>query len=130
MAKSSLKFNATDLNNLLARMNRDGNFPLSVLTDSQGFSIASASNKEMDSEKEAAVIAVIQKSTLQVSRQLGMSATQEIMIHDTEGHCLICRPFDVGGYNMILGLMLDSQQQPYRRLVKQIIREINEIWTV
>jgi predicted regulator of Ras-like GTPase activity (Roadblock/LC7/MglB family) len=128
MTKTVVKYNVSDLNNLLAKMNEEGSFLLSVLTDSQGFSIAFAATEELDPDKEAAVIAVIQKMTIQVSKQLGMAATQEIMIHDTEGHCLVCRPFEVAGYNLILGTMLNSRQQSYRRLTSRVIADICRVW--
>jgi hypothetical protein len=122
------KPSVSDLNNLLGKMNYDGGFLLSVLTDSQGFSIAFAANQPMDHEKESAVIAVIQKMTVQVSKSLGMAATEEISIMDSDGHCLICRPFTVGGYNMILGTMLANRQQPYRRLTNTMINKIYQVW--
>lgn len=129
MTKSNVKYNVSDLNTLLAGMNKEGGFILSVLTDSQGFSIAFAANHVLDPDKEAAVIAVIQKTTIQVSKQLGMSATEEVMIHDTDGNCLICRPFEVGGYNLILGIMLNGRNQSYRRLTKRVMMDISQIWS-
>lgn len=128
MTKSTTKTSVSDLNNLLAKMNADGGFLLSVLTDSQGFSIAFAADQPMDHEKESAVIAVIQKMTVQVSKSLGMSATEEISIMDADGHCLICRPFTVSGYHMILGTMLANRQQPYRRLTNTMISQISRVW--
>jgi predicted regulator of Ras-like GTPase activity (Roadblock/LC7/MglB family) len=129
MNKNPAKFRVSDLNRLLTQMNTEGGFHLSVLTDLQGFSIAFAANEKLDPDKQAAVIALIQKMTVQVSKQLGMGLTEEIMIHDTDGHCLVCRPFAVSGYSLILGIMLNSRQQPYRRLTNRAIQDICQVWS-
>ncbi len=126
MTKTNIKHNVADLNRLLESMNHEGDFMLSVLTDVQGLPIAFSADKHMDADKQAAVVAMLQKSTLQSSRQLGMSSTEEIMINDTEGHCLVCRSFEAGEYNMLLGVMLKNRTQPYRRLTKQLITKISQ----
>jgi predicted regulator of Ras-like GTPase activity (Roadblock/LC7/MglB family) len=120
---------SAQLNNLLNQINTEGGFPISVLTDYQGLAIAWAASNGMDPERQSAVVAFIQKAAAQVSKQLGMAAADEISFYDTNGQHLVCRPFQVESYGMILAVVVPDRGHPYRRATNQAVREIRRIWT-
>lgn len=118
----------TELMNVLQHLNREGNFSTSILTDSQGLSIASAHAQGLDPEKQAAIVAVVQKSANQAGRQLGMPITSEISLHTTDGQRLISRAFQAGKYELILSITVPAHQKTYRRLTNRAIADIRRIW--
>lgn len=120
---------ALEINKLLSTMNTDGGFAISILTDAQGLPIASAASAGIDPDRQAAVVAFMQKAALQVSKQLGMGATDEISLYDSEGQRLVCRPFTVCGYELVLATMVGSSQKSYRRITNSAISEIGHIWS-
>lgn len=121
---------ATQLNQLLSSMNEEAKFPISVLTDQQGLVIASAANDGIDAERQSAVVAFIQKAATHVSRQLGMAKTDEISLFDTNGQRLICRPFNVNGFEMILATIVPDRDHSYRRATNHAVGEIRRIWKI
>lgn len=122
------KTGSTELARLLANMNEEGGYPLSVLTDRQGFPIASAATPGQDPETQSAVVALIQKTATQVRTQLGMAQTDEISLFDTEGRRLICRPFNANGHDMILAVSVPNKHQNYRRLTNKTVNAIRRQW--
>jgi predicted regulator of Ras-like GTPase activity (Roadblock/LC7/MglB family) len=118
----------TELIRVLQRLNQDGNFFTSILTDSQGLSIASAHAQGLDPEKQAAIVAVVQKSANQAGKQLGMPVTDEIALQTTDGQRLISRAFQAGKYDLILSITVPPHQKSYRRLTNRAISDIRRIW--
>jgi len=125
---SNSQASSTNLSQLLATMNEKGRFPISVLTDRQGFPIASAASSGQDPDTQSAVVALVQKTASQASNQLGMSATDEISLYDTEGRRLVCRPFNANGHDMILAVLIPKRNQSYRRLTNQTVNAIRKSW--
>jgi predicted regulator of Ras-like GTPase activity (Roadblock/LC7/MglB family) len=119
---------STQLTNLLTQINAEGEFPISVLTDFQGLAIAWAASNGMDPERQSAVVAFIQKAAIQVSKQLGMAETEEISFYDTNGQHLVCRPFQVDEYGLILAVIVPDRGHSYRRATNHAVREIRRIW--
>lgn len=119
---------STQLNSLLTQINTEGQFPISVLTDFQGLAIAWAASTKMDPERQSAVVAFIQKAAVQVSRQLGMADTDEISFYDINGQHLVCRPFRVDQYGLILAVIVPNRDHSYRRATNRAVREIRQIW--
>ncbi len=119
---------STQLNNLLTQINSEGEFPISVLTDYQGLAIAWAASTGMDPERQSAVVAFIQKAAVQVSKQLGMAETDEISFYDINGQHLVCRPFQVDQYGLILAIVVPSRGHSYRRATNRAVMEIRRIW--
>lgn len=115
------------INNLLVEMNRDGDFPVSVLADSQGLPISWAAKDEIDPERQSAVVAMIQRAALQAGRQLGMQAADEVTFSDSNGQGLICRLFEVDGHPMILAVVLPDRDHAYRRATSHALSEIRRI---
>ncbi len=125
---SNTKSGSVELSRLLADMNEKGNFPISVLTDRQGFPIASAASAGQNPDTQSAVVALVQKTASQVSQQLGMASTDEISLYDTEGNRLVCRPFNANGHDMILAVLVPNKGQTYRRLTNQTVSAIRKSW--
>ena len=119
---------SAQLNSLLTQINSEGQFPISVLTDFQGLAIAWAASTKMDPERQSAVVAFIQKAAVQVSRQLGMADTDEISFYDINGQHLVCRPFQVDQYGLILAVIVPNRDHSYRRATNRAVREIRQIW--
>jgi predicted regulator of Ras-like GTPase activity (Roadblock/LC7/MglB family) len=119
---------STELNSLLQEINAEGEFPISVLTDPQGLSIAWAASNGMDPERQSAVVAFIQKAAVQVGTQLGMGETDEISFYDVNGQHLVCRPFQVNQDHLILAVIVPGRDHSYRRATNHAMREIRRIW--
>ena len=119
---------SAQLNSLLTQINSEGQFPISVLTDFQGLAIAWAASTKMNPERQSAVVAFIQKAAVQVSRQLGMADTDEISFYDINGQHLVCRPFQVDQYGLILAVIVPNRDHSYRRATNRAVREIRQIW--
>ncbi len=122
------KSGSTELSEILAEMNKQGNFPISVLTDQQGFPIASAADPGQNPDTQSAVVAMVQKTASQVSTKLGMSQTDEISVYDTQGRRLVCRPFSANQHEMILAVLVTDRNQSYRRLTTQAVNAICKVW--
>jgi|SRR5271157_2565023 len=119
---------SVQLNSLLARLNDEGGFPISVLADSQGLTIAWSATHGLDPERQSAAVAFMQKSVLQVSKQLGMAEADEISFSDTNGQHLVCRLFHVNNYRLILAVLVPERDRSYRRATNQAVNEIHKIW--
>ncbi len=117
---------------VLSEMNELGGFSLSVLTDLQGFPIASAASAGQAPDAQAAVVALVQKTAAQVRDRLGMAAADEVTLFDSAGRRLVCRPFSVGDYGLILAVMIPDRRKRYRLLTNRAIRalhaELQSIW--
>lgn len=119
---------STGLAKVLAEMNEKGGFPIAVVTDRHGFPIASAAGPGEDPDIQSAVVALVQKTAIQASHQLGMAQTDEISLYDTEGRRLVCRPFSVKDHSMILAVLIPDRNQSYRRLTNQAVSAIQRQW--
>ncbi len=125
---STTKSGSAEITNLLTIMNDEGGFPVSVLTNRQGFSIASAVAFDQDPEKHSAVVALVQKTALQVREQLEMAMTDEISMFDTDGQRLVCRPFETNGHDLILAVIIPDKNKSYRRLANKTVNAIRRLW--
>ena len=128
MASQNAKSGSTELARVLAEMNSKGNFPIAVITDRHGFPIASAAAPDQDPNIQSAVVALVQKTAIQASNQLGMSQTDEISLYDTEGRRLVCRPFSANGHNLILAVLIPDKKLSYRRLTNEAVHSIKQQW--
>ncbi len=115
------------LNILLAEMNMAQGFPISVLTDAQGLTVAWSAQKGMDPDRQSAVVAFAQKMAIQVGRQLGMAEADEVSFYDANGQRLVCRPFSVDGHELILAVIVAERSQSYRRVTNHAVTEISRI---
>lgn len=118
------------LEQVLMVLNQQGGFTLSVLTDLQGFAIASSAAPGERTEVQAAAVALVQKTAAQARDQLGMSSTDEISVFDQEGRRLVCRPFGADDRRLILAVMVPHRHQRYRRLTNEALRTVRDILRV
>jgi hypothetical protein len=116
------------MNNLLARMNAEGGFPISVLSDAQGLTIAFAAAPEHDPERQSAAVAYMQRAAALVGRQLGMDEPEEISFYDSSGLHLVCRPFNMEEYRLILAVLVPGRGRAYRRATNVAMQEVRRIW--
>lgn len=128
MAENLPKSGSTELAQILARMNEQGGFPIAIVTDRHGFPIAAAAAAGQNPETQSAVVALVQKTALQVQNQLGMARTDEISLFDTAGRRLVCRPFNANGHEMILAVLVPDKHQSYRRLTNTAVNAIRRQW--
>jgi predicted regulator of Ras-like GTPase activity (Roadblock/LC7/MglB family) len=121
---------ATDtLTQILLDMNSDGGFLTAVLTDSNGLPIVFAAQGGFDPERQSATVAMIKKTINLNGRRMGIAQAEEISIVDNDGHLLICRTFSAGSHELILAVLINNRQQPYRRITTRAISEISRVWT-
>lgn len=118
--------NSTEMSRILAETNEKGKFITSIVTDREGFPIASASDASQSPEVQAALVGIIQRVTNQASEQLGISATTEFSLFDANGNLFVCRPFVASGIDMVLAFLIPGKDQPYRRLMSQTITAIQQ----
>ncbi len=128
MENPSSQFGTTRLNQLLEEMNMQGGFPIAVLTDRDGLPIASAMEPGQDMDRQSAVVAMVQRTAVQVQERLGMAETDEISVFDSEGQRLVCRPFQAQGQEMILAVLVPDKEKKYRRLTNQAVAAIRQLW--
>ncbi len=122
------KENNVNLADLLRTLNQDGGFSISVLSDQQGFPLASATDPGQDPDLQAAVVALIQKSAVQATNQLGMAETDEISLYSAGGRRLVCRLFTANEHRLILAVQIPDKTQSYRRLTNRAIAAIQKNW--
>lgn len=122
------KNNDVNLADLLRTLNEDGGFSISVLSDQQGFPLASATEPGQDPDLQAAVVALIQKSAVQATNQLGMAETDEISLYSAGGRRLVCRLFTANEHRLILAVQIPDKTQSYRRLTNRAIAAIQKNW--
>lgn len=129
MENPNTRSSSSELNQLLSTMNQEGGFPISILTDSAGLAIASSAEEGMNADKQAAVVAFIQKTAVQVSRQIGFTNSEEISLYDKDGRHLICRSFRANNFDLILSVMVPDRSTSYRHITTVAIKKIVEIWS-
>lgn len=128
MVDSDPQPKSTRLVQLLTAMNEQGGFPISVITDRDGFPIASVCNNNQDADRQSAVVALVQRTAQQIKDRMGMAATDEFSLYDTEGKRLVCRPFVAIGHEMILAVVVPDKDRPYRRLTTRTVNAIRHLW--
>jgi predicted regulator of Ras-like GTPase activity (Roadblock/LC7/MglB family) len=128
MTHTKPSLGSTVLNEVLAAMNRQGDFSITVLTDLDGLPIAWAAGRGQNPEMQAAAVAMVHKTTAQMRDRLGMAPIAEVTLQDTDGRRLICRPFSANGHNLILAVLAPNKNQSYRRLTNQAVTAIRRQW--
>jgi predicted regulator of Ras-like GTPase activity (Roadblock/LC7/MglB family) len=116
------------LTDVLRSLNTKGGFLVTVLTDAEGLVLASAPAPGWTAEKQAAVVALIQRAARQ-SEHVNLGLTDEISIRDVSGRRLICRPFEIDGQLLLLSVLAE-EGKPYRRLTNAAVRDVRRDWTI
>lgn len=118
------------LSTILTEMNEEGGFPISILTDKEGLPIAWAASDGTDPDRQSAVVAFVQKTSLQVSKQLGLTDVDEVSFCYANGQHLVCRPFIVDNNIMTLAIIVTRRDQRYRRATNRAMTEIRNTWKI
>ena len=127
--KLSSTSGSSELSQLLAQLNQEGGFSISVLTDAQGLAIAAASRDGQDPDRQSAIVALVQKTIGQVGKRLGLAETEEISMFTADGQRLVCRPFKTDNHDLILAITVPDKKLSYRRLTTRAITDILRIWS-
>lgn len=129
MAQKTTTSGSKELNQILSNLNQEGEFSISVLTDEQGLPIASSTANGLDPDRQSAVVAVVQRTTLQVGKRLSMAQADEMALFTVDGQRLIVRFFTTTKHNLILAITIPNKEQTYRRLTNQAITDIRRVWS-
>jgi|WetSurMetagenome_2_1015567.scaffolds.fasta_scaffold566250_2 hypothetical protein len=116
-----------ELEKILSDTNENGKFLAVLLTDHEGFPIASASSANYSPETQAALVGLVQRATGQATEQLGIAANAEFTMLDAEGNLFICHPFFSKGVEMVLSFLIPGRNLPYRRLMSLTINAIQQL---
>jgi hypothetical protein len=119
-------FGPENLIEALRTLNTRGAFLITVLTDAEGLLLASAPSPGWDAEKQAAVVALVQRAVRQ-AQAARMDAADEVAIRDVAGRRLVCRPFELDGQTLLLSVLMEAGK-PYRRLTNDAIRDVRRTW--
>lgn len=124
------KFGLVELTELLTTMNAQSGFDIAVITNRDGFVIASSGEDGFDSQRQSAVVAKVGETAALASTQLRLGAADEISIDGTDGRRLVCRPVPLKGKDLILAVMMANRGQAYRRATNKVISQIQQHWTL
>jgi predicted regulator of Ras-like GTPase activity (Roadblock/LC7/MglB family) len=110
------------LADILNEMHAEGNFQLSVLATQDGLPVTTAPKKH-NSELAAALVALIQKVSVQAKDQLYMGMIDEMTIRDENKNRLVCRQVALKNETLILAAIVPPDHC-YRRVTNRAIRRI------
>jgi len=126
MSISLIRFQ--DLVDILNRLNTEGEFVASVLTDIDGIPLVSAITGERDlTEPLAAVVPLVRQSVQRSNEQAGLAEANEVVVNNSDGARLVSRFFQVEGRVFILVCVVPVKR-PYRKVMNIAIQGINRLW--
>ena len=111
---------------ILNKMNQQGNFNGAVLSLKDGLPLAST-QLHYEDDMTAAMVTVLNEAAHKVNRELNLSQMDEISIVGDDRTRLVCRYFSVDGSDLLL-TVVTPPDRAYRRLTNQTIQEIKRIW--
>lgn len=110
---------------ILEEMNRTGGFERSVLATSEGLPIAS-SPENPDMELASAMIALLQKVSVETQDHLGMEPVDEVVIRTQDQVHLVCRTINSGSDWLSLCAVVPPGRF-YRRVTNRAVRKIRQV---
>ena len=116
---------ATTFEQVLQEMSHSGQFSAVVLASGDGLPIATAP-VDLDAEKTAAMVALLQRVSRQAREQLDMAELDELSVSDRDRMRLVCRFFSVDGEELILAVMLQASAR-YRRATRLAVQKISSL---
>jgi len=119
-------FEPTTFEEVLRKMNEQGNFKAAILASGDGLPIATAPST-YDTDTTAAMVALLQSVSKEAREQLEMADVDEVTIFDRDRIRLVCRYLVLEGEELILAVMVPPNRH-YRRLTNQAIKEIRAVW--
>ena len=111
---------------ILNKMNEEGNFDAAVLSLKDGLPLASSQLQYKD-DMAAVMVTVLNEAAHKINQELHLSQMDEISIVGDDRTRLVCRYFSVDGSDLLL-TVVTPPDQAYRRLTNQTIKEITRIW--
>lgn len=113
---------------ILTRMNREGDFSTSVLASDDGLPVAAAPNPPAyDADTIAAMVTMVKNFIKQTQERLGLTEVDEVSIVVSDRSRLVCRYFHIGDLPFILAIVTPPNTT-HRRLSTRAIRELKEAW--
>ncbi len=113
---------------ILMRLNGDGQFTASVLASAVGLAVAAApSASPYDSDTVAAMVTLVKDFIQQTQTRLGLAEVDEVSVVVGDRSRLICRYFNAGRQSFVLAVIAPPQHS-YRRLTSRAVREITATW--
>lgn len=119
---------SAELSELLSNLNESANFLMSVLTDQNGFPIASAAKEGQDPEIQAAVAGLVHKSVVQVHSHMGMGKSDLVQLSDETGWNLVIRTFSIEDKELMLAVLIPDRNTPFKKVTRQGVKDIKRIW--
>jgi predicted regulator of Ras-like GTPase activity (Roadblock/LC7/MglB family) len=113
---------------VLAEMNREARFPASTLSGKDGLLVASHTENGDDPQRQSAVVAKLNEAARMAHAQLAIGAPEELSFYAEDGRRLVCRPFQLKGYDFILSVLVPTRGQPHRRATTRAIARLRELW--
>lgn len=74
----------------------------------------------------AALAGFMAATAYQAFAMIGLKNNHELLVYQEDGTFLVCRPFVAGKFRLILAIIL-RPNTPYKRLINQIIKDIQQI---
>jgi predicted regulator of Ras-like GTPase activity (Roadblock/LC7/MglB family) len=113
---------------ILERMNDEGNFSTSVLASEDGLPVAAAPNPPTyDADTIAAMVTLVKDFIQQTQQRLGLAEVDEVSVVVGDRSRLVCRYFKAGESPFVLAIVAPPHVT-YRRLTTRAIRELQEAW--
>ncbi|RME72423.1 MAG: roadblock/LC7 domain-containing protein [Chloroflexi bacterium] len=105
---------------------QQGQFGGAVVATEEGLPIAIVNATSIDTKLIGAVAASIRDLAARAQQNL-----DEIRLRDRHGHLVVSRYFTIaapqGKYNLLIAVQV-PKHKPYRRLLNQAIRRIQQVW--
>lgn len=115
----------TSLEGILHQMNQAGEFQVSMLTSTAGLPIATVP-ATYDSDFTAAMVALIQRASIDAKSQLGMADVDEVTIQDRDRIRLVCRYIALGRERLILVVVVPPGQA-YRSVTNRAVSQLRQL---
>lgn len=113
---------------LLVNVQKSSGFNLVLLSDDQGFPIASSGVNEDENETQAAVLSMVRIFLGKINEQMNLAITSEFSLVDKNGNKLIVRPFIAGKSELLLAVLLPNTSLSYKRWMNTTVRNIQAVW--
>lgn len=113
---------------VLAEMNREARFPASTLSGKDGLLVAAHTENGDDPQRQSAVVAKLSEAARMAHTQLAIGAPEELSFYAEDGRRLVCRPFQLKGYDFILSVLVPNRSQPHRRATTRAIARLRQLW--
>lgn len=123
--QGTAKYLQEELDEVLARMNREGDLRASIISTLDGFPIASVSS-QFDDVVMSAISSIVQEASRRAEQYVGFKRMDEVSLVDDDKFRLVCREFTVSDSQFILTVVVPPYKT-YRRLTNVAIREIEKI---